>query len=846
MMRKLAFITGIVLLLLANATGAFGQGAALTRVDSGGVSIYFPAGEEAIAGRLLEKTPGILSFLEGRGLPVTTPLHVVLDGEYDGPDVIVRMIPHREIRIPVKAPGVLEEGWLEADPWAYFLFRGMCLQGIYSLRQGLPEMARRVFGEVVTPNAIMPPWVFEGVCRILYSSWSGAPMIDPYSGAVFRTSVPKDLSLVSNHPGAWPGYHTGRICGIPFVSWVHDRYGWEGIRKFLLVHGGGIVPIEIDLKAREVFGKSWSALWEEFVQERPQASAGPSGMLIEGWWPDPFVYWNTSGVFPGRKGVELRGRYGCLDPQGVLWLSEYDDQGALRIVGHGNGITAEGRDRHVWDSSPGYVAVTRKGSRPHLAFLELEDRSPLARVRIVRTVPAPAGVTQLSGPVMSATGLVAVAGSTGGNWDIWVFGKGWERVTTHPGVEMDPSWHGDDLVFSSNSTGSFQIHDRTMAPLTSEPLAATLPRGRSYLGLTPSGWTPKALEVQPSRAPGQASPSGPAPKDGEPGKTPRLDAQPYSPLGSVWPNFIAPDLYVGPSDVQAGLVTWGRDVSGDYALRAGARYSFNLDHLSLQASAQIRDLGLSYARYPISYDPENALPTEESRSEAGISVRPFGLGWVTLGITRQDYEPLEDWGQEGDDLWVEASLTGRVGPLTPSLTLENHSGGLRSAFGGLSFVAGREITIVTRIQAGMSWGNATPGHGTFRVGGDVGEGYFTRRPSRLFPLRGFSPNVLESDRAVTASAEALFPLADLQLGHKTLPLFFHRLSLGTFVDAGFCTDAITRDQLLAGAGFEILTSMEVAWGNFSVFKIGIAWPVAQPDGLDEEGPVMVLQIGKPL
>jgi hypothetical protein len=40
--------------------------------------------------------------------------------------------------------------------------------------------------------------------------------------------------------------------------------------------------------------------------------------------------------------------------------------------------------------------------------------------------------------------------------------------------------------------------------------------------------------------------------------------------------------------------------------------------------------------------------------------------------------------------------------------------------------------------------------------------------------------------------------------------------------------------------------MEIAWGNFSALRIGIAWPVVQPDYLDEDGPVFVFQLGRPL
>ena len=62
---------------------------------------------------------------------------MVLDEELDLFEVRVNMIPHREIRIPLRAPGVMEDGYTESDPWTYFLFRGLCLQAIFSVRDGI-------------------------------------------------------------------------------------------------------------------------------------------------------------------------------------------------------------------------------------------------------------------------------------------------------------------------------------------------------------------------------------------------------------------------------------------------------------------------------------------------------------------------------------------------------------------------------------------------------------------------------------------------------------------------------------------------------------------------------------
>ena len=159
---------------------------------------------------------------------------------------------------------------------------------------------------------------------------------------------------------------------------------------------------------------------------------------------------------------------------------------------------------------------------------------------------------------------------------------------------------------------------------------------------------------------------------------------------------------------------------------------------------------------------------------------------------------------------------------------------------------GEKIYTSLYFDAGKTWGDLLPGHTTYRIGGNVAEGYFTQRPTRLFPLRGFDSNILEAGQAFTSGAEVLWPLVNLQAGYKTLPLYFHRIFLGTFVDTGMASDHPSSDDILVGAGFELVTSLEIAWGNLSSFRIGLAWPLRQPDYLNQSGPVLLIQLGLPL
>jgi hypothetical protein len=98
---------------------------ALVYVETEGSYLYFPKKEQAIASKLKEQLPHMLSFLSLQGLPVKPGLHIVLDDQLDFPDADAIVIPHREIRIPLRAPGVLEDGYTEPDPWSYFLVLGV-------------------------------------------------------------------------------------------------------------------------------------------------------------------------------------------------------------------------------------------------------------------------------------------------------------------------------------------------------------------------------------------------------------------------------------------------------------------------------------------------------------------------------------------------------------------------------------------------------------------------------------------------------------------------------------------------------------------------------------------------
>ena len=102
-MRTLLFA---LILFFSLTSGAFG----LVYIEKDGIFLYFSEGEKEIATRLTEKLPEMVDFLSHWKLPVKPPIHIILDDELDAPEVEVHIIPHKEIRVPIRAPGVLEDG----------------------------------------------------------------------------------------------------------------------------------------------------------------------------------------------------------------------------------------------------------------------------------------------------------------------------------------------------------------------------------------------------------------------------------------------------------------------------------------------------------------------------------------------------------------------------------------------------------------------------------------------------------------------------------------------------------------------------------------------------------------
>lgn len=135
--------------------------------------------------------------------------------------------------------------------------------------------------------------------------------------------------------------------------------------------------------------------------------------------------------------------------------------------------------------------------------------------------------------------------------------------------------------------------------------------------------------------------------------------------------------------------------------------------------------------------------------------------------------------------------------------------------------------LALRAAAGFAWGDPQFA-GTFRFGGPFGEGSMSGSSDRLFPLRGLPGITFAGDRAMLFSGEYRLPLATVERGLGTLPIFLNRMHLAFFADYG---DIWFRggkdnvgffDDFFLGVGSEVRADFVLGYGLPVTARLGYA------------------------
>jgi len=114
---------------------------------------------------------------------------------------------------------------------------------------GVPAALDAIFGKILVPNAMVPPWLTEGMA-VLHESGAGhgrnaSALFDMYARAIVLEGGLFPLSEVSNPPLDWPLGNMWYLLGGASSRFLHERSGSEGLRAFLAEQGRFVWPFAI-------------------------------------------------------------------------------------------------------------------------------------------------------------------------------------------------------------------------------------------------------------------------------------------------------------------------------------------------------------------------------------------------------------------------------------------------------------------------------------------------------------------------------------------------------------------------------------------------------------------------
>ena len=152
--------------------------------------------------------------------------------------------------------------------------------------------------------------------------------------------------------------------------------------------------------------------------------------------------------------------------------------------------------------------------------------------------------------------------------------------------------------------------------------------------------------------------------------------------------------------------------------------------------------------------------------------------------------------------------------------------------------------VAAKLAGGGSIGDQTR-YGSYRLGGNFGEGGLYSLPEEYRALRGFSIASAYGDWYYKGSAEYRLPIWWIDRGVGTIPFFARYIAAAAFLDAGYAfqdlpdSDDALISRTLVGTGVELRGQALLGYGGLATARVGYAFglngagaiPLGSLDGL---------------
>ena len=515
-------LTLVAAVFAADAHAAvFDPGAGWRSLDSPHFKIHYPERIRTVA----EKAAVILEdyypkAVELWGWKPSGNTQVVLNDNSDESNGMASVLPYDWMLIYV-APPSPGSSLANYDDW----LRMLLIHEFAHIVQidavgGFWRPFRFIFGKTAAPSGMNPVWFREGVAQFSETYFTeGGRGRGSYSEMIVRMDVLDDEFLTIDEADGlgwrWPGYKSAYVYGIKFTQWLVDRYGLDRYLEFdRMVRSSPLLGM-LNHKTRNVYGKTFYELWNEWKQDLSDEYAKEKVELEEVGISEP-----DEVILPIRRDEEFKiptlspdGSklvYQVLSPHGrpeimlldmatgektrlhkgheatqFSWSPDgtklaYSDMGRYKhynrffdlwvydfsIEKQNKRLTkltsgARARDPEFDRTGDSIIFVAGDAGTDKLKKIDVETKE------IVELTPAVEPYTQFANPRVSPDGgsIALSVWQPGAGWRVWQYtvdGRPIRRMTDGKGlvIESRPVWSqdGGSIVFSSDEGGIANLY----------------------------------------------------------------------------------------------------------------------------------------------------------------------------------------------------------------------------------------------------------------------------------------------------------------------------------------------------------------------------------------------------
>ncbi len=143
----------------------------------------------------------------------------------------------------------------------------LTLEQIY----GLPGISRYLLGRVWFPNTNEPAWIIEG-SAVAAESADGygrnhSSLVEMYFRSEVEAADLKSINRASVPIRDWPAGNVHYIYGGRFAAWLAKRYPGKDLNAIHRENADNVWPYLNNTNSKDVFGKNFTDLWEEWLDE---------------------------------------------------------------------------------------------------------------------------------------------------------------------------------------------------------------------------------------------------------------------------------------------------------------------------------------------------------------------------------------------------------------------------------------------------------------------------------------------------------------------------------------------------------------------------------------------------